>query len=322
MFTACCKKNCLSWFAVFFLVVMLAPSLQATQLSEAERDWLREKGEITFVSQTLYPPFEFVDQNDGRKGMCIEMARWISTELGFKVSFRDMSFKEAQEAVLTGKADVLTSLFYSQKRDKNFDFTETTWQVPALIFVRSERPDITQLEDLQGKKIAMQKGDYADEFLHANGIEFELVPTATFAEAVDQVIALKADAVIGDKQIVLYHLFSNNLNQHIKSIGEPLYVGRNCMATRDGEKELISILKKGLSRARERSVFNQITKKWTGVQYSTQPTWIDRHITSIIIVLSALGLLTFGIIFWNFYLRRAVDLRTRALVSCQLSIDG
>ncbi|MEA1924155.1 MAG: transporter substrate-binding domain-containing protein [Pseudomonadota bacterium] len=313
MFTTYCKKNCFGWFAGFFLVVILTPSLQAAQLTETEREWLRKKGEITFVSQTLYPPFEFIDQDNSRKGMCIEMARWISTESGFKVSFRDMSFKKAQEAVLSGRADVLTSLFYSQKRDNNFDFTDTTWQVPALIFVRSERPDITQLKDLQGKKIAMQKGDYAAEFLHAKNIEFELIPTATFAEAVDLVIAFKADAVIGDKQIVLYHLFSNNLNQHIKSVGEPLYVGLNCMATRDGETELTGILKKGLSQARKHGIFNQITKKWTGVQYSTETSWINRHSTSIIIILSALGLLTLGIFIWNFYLRRAVDSRTREL---------
>ena len=313
MFTTTYTKICTRCFTTLFIIVLLVSPLQASPLSKAERAWLQEKGEIIFVSQTLYPPFEFVDRDNSRKGMCIEMARWISTELGFKVSFRDMSFKEAQEAVLSGQADVLTSLFHSQKRDDKFDFTETTWPVPALIFVRSERPDITQLKDLQGKRIAMQKGDYAAEFLQAQGIRFELISTATFAEAADKVIDFDADVVIGDKQIVLYHLFSHNLNHHLKSVGEPLYIGENCMATRDGEKELAGILKKGLARARDRGVFDQITKKWTGVQYSSQQTWIERHRTSILLILSGLILLTLGVIFWNFYLRRAVELRTREL---------
>ncbi len=313
MFTTTYTKIYACCLTTLFFIVILASPLQASPLSKAERVWLHEKGEIIFVSQTHYPPFEFVDRDNSRKGMCIEMARWISTEMGFKVSFRDMSFKEAQKAVLDGHADVLTSLFHSQKRDNKFDFTETTWQVPALIFVRSERPDITQLKDLQDKKIAMQKGDYAAEFLQSQGIRFELISTATFAEAADQVIDFKADAVIGDKQIVLHHLFSHNLNHHLKSVGDPLYIGQNCMATRDGEKVLTNILKKGLSRARDRGVFDQITKKWIGVKYSSQQTWIERHRTTILLTLSGLTLLTLGIIFWNLYLRRAVDSRTREL---------
>ena len=116
---------------------------------------------IVFVSQTNYPPFEFVDPGTGaRKGMMIELATWISTEFGFHADFTDAVFLEAQQDVLEGRADVLTSFFYSTERDRLFDFTDTVFDIPATIFVAADRPDITSLDDLRGKRIALPRGDY------------------------------------------------------------------------------------------------------------------------------------------------------------------
>jgi CheY-like chemotaxis protein len=107
---------------------------------------------------------------------------------------------------------VLTSFFYSEKRDQLFDFTHVMWHVPASIFVKAERPDIKELHDLAHKRIAMQKGDYAKEFLESKNIPFDAVHTNNFAEAADLVIAGKADAMIGDEEIVLYHVFKDGLS--------------------------------------------------------------------------------------------------------------
>ncbi len=285
----------------------------ADPLSEAERAWLNQHGPVVFVSQTEYPPFEFVENRWERAGMCIELVRWMESELGFRAEFHDMSFQEAQQAVLIGEADVLTSLFYSQERDRRFDFSDMTWEVPALIFVRAGRPDITRFHDLGGKRIAMQRGDYAAEFLQSHGVDFELVPTASFAEATNLVVAGEADAVIGDQQIVLYHIYSHGLTEHLQSVGEPLYIGRNCMAAADGRRELVAILNKGLALARERGVFDTITRKWLGTRYGVREGWVQRHLT---VILSLLGLLALaaGVFFiWNARLRGAVAQRTKQL---------
>ena len=173
----------------------------AVELSKEEQAYLSSKETITFVSQTRYPPFEFVGPDGDHTGMCIELVRWIATQFGFKANFTNMPFKEAQKAVLFGKVDVLTSLFFSEKRDKIFDFTEVMFQVPVSIFVVAERPDIKEINDLKNKTIAMQAGDYALEFLETKNILFEVVYTRNFAEAINLVIAGKADATIGDEQI-------------------------------------------------------------------------------------------------------------------------
>ena len=132
----------------------------------------------------------------------------------------------------------------------------------------------------------MQRGDYAKEFLDSNGIKYKLLSTSTFSEAVNKVVSREADAVIGDMQIVLYHLFSNNLCSQIKSVGEPLYTGRNCMGMREGSTQLQSILNKGIKLARERGIFTTINRKWTGTLYGRQTSWYDRYLSSILVILA------------------------------------
>ena len=299
---------------LYLILVLITFSVSAIQLTEKERDWLTKKEIITFVSQTKYPPFEFVDKDGNPKGMCIELVNWLSEELGFKVRFLDMSFLGAQEAVLTGKADVLTSLFYSKDREERFEFSEMMWEVPALIFVKSERPDINSLKDLQGKRVAMQRGDYAEEFLKSQKIKFVLVPTETFDEATDLVIAGKADAIIGDKQIVLYHLFKNDLTDYVKSIGTPLYIGRNCMGVREGQKILIDILNKGILKARENGIFKNIGLKWVGTKYIPKQSWFHRNAKYLLLVLVVIAVIALVVILWNIHLYKVIARRTRELL--------
>jgi two-component system, cell cycle sensor histidine kinase and response regulator CckA len=298
-----------------FLPFWLCPMglVSALELSNEEQDYLLKKKTIAFVSQTHYPPFEFAVKEGGHDGMCIELARWMATEIGFTARFTDTYFQEAQKAVLFGKADVLTSLFYSKNRDDSFEFTQPMFEVPASIFVVAERTDIKNIGDLNGKTIAMQKGDYAKEYLESKKISFELVNTENFATAADLVIAGKADAVIGDEQIVLYHVFKNRLTEKIKKVGDPLYIGKNCMAVMEGNSVLIGILTKGITLAQRKGILDKINKKWIGTHYSIGESPILSYIPHILISTIVLLMALLSVWFWNMKLRQEVSKRTKAL---------
>ena len=104
--------------AALFLVLCALPAFADNRLSQSERDWLAERSEVVFVGQTSYPPFEFIHPRRGEySGMSIELIRWIATEYGFTAIFRPMPFASAQEAVLSGSADALTGIFWSEDRE-------------------------------------------------------------------------------------------------------------------------------------------------------------------------------------------------------------
>jgi len=294
-----------------------AKSARSPSLSPEEEQFLESHGPIVFVSQTDYPPFESLREDGSMDGMSIELARWMSTEMGYQTRFLNMPFKEAQQAVLSGKADVITSLFFSNKRAASFDFTEPLFDVPASIYVRAERPDIVRLRDLAGKRIAIQNGDYAGDFLESKGIRFERVPTTSFTQAIDAVLAGGADALIGDEQIVRYVLFKNHLASRMKKMGQPLYVGKNCMAVKKNNALLHSILVKSVEHARQSGVLDSINKKWVGKSYSAEQGWVSLWAGQIAAVFAIILIAAAAVVIWNFRLRQLVEARTRELSSSE-----
>ncbi|MCP4718994.1 MAG: transporter substrate-binding domain-containing protein [Desulfobacteraceae bacterium] len=307
-------------FAAIFYFIQQATLVYAAELSKAETEYLKKKSTITFISQTNYPPFEFLGLDGDHTGMCIDLVRWISTEFGFKVHFTDTSFKQAQDEILSGKADIITSLFYSKKRNEVFDFSEVLFEVPASIFVLAERPDIKEINNLQGKVIAIPAGDYAQEFLTAKNITCTFKYTKNFAEATDLVIAGKADAIIGDEQIVLYHIFSNDLTKQIKKIGDPLYIGKNCMGAKDPNPILVGIMNKGIKSAQKNGVFDQIYKKWMGRQYFPQSSWTKQYLIYFFILMGGIFLAAILGWVWNIKLRQMVFARTMELSNSEKSL--
>jgi PAS domain S-box-containing protein len=302
------------WFLILFLSLSLS-HVHAISLSKEEKEYLRTKETIVFVSQTRYPPFEFVDKDGQLEGMMLDIVRWLAVEIGFRPMFTHMTFQQAQEAVLFGTADILTSLFYSEKRNERFEFTGTLFDVPASVFVKPERTDIKDLRDLTGKRIAIQKGDYAKDFLISKGMRFETLDTKDFGEATDLVIAGKADAVIGDKQIVLHYIYSNRLTDRIKEVGEPLYTGKNCMASSKNNAILIRILEKGINEARKSGVLDKVSKKWLGTLYGPRETLLDRYLGVFFAIAGGILLLSLWVWIWNARLRTLVRKKTELITS-------
>ncbi len=288
-------------------------------LTDVEEQYLREKKTLVFVGQTEYPPFEFVTEKDQYDGMTIELIRWMAVEFGFKAEIVHKSFQEAQADVQTGKADVITSLFYDEARSKKFEFSDELFKVPASIFIHADRSDIKELADLKGKKIAMQRGDFAEIFLNKHNIAVTYIYTENFAAATDSVSKKAADAVIGDEQIVLYHIFSNNLNDVVKKIGNPLYEGKDCLATKKGNRILIGILNKGIQQAIETKTLEKITRKWLGETLAK--SWLEKNKSVILIVFGGVSVLLIGVWSWNFQLRREIFHQTAALRESHASLQ-
>ncbi|WP_041723749.1 ATP-binding protein [Calditerrivibrio nitroreducens] len=283
-----------------------------SSLTREEKEYLKHKKEIVFVSQINYPPFEFLSDRLESSGMMVELARLMSTEFGFESRFINTTFARAQQMILNGEADVLTSFFFSEERNKKFNFTKVVFEIPASIFVKQDNDDIKKLSDLHGKRVAIQKGDYAIDFIKSKGIRIDLIETDDFIMATNKLIKGEVEAVIGDDQIIFYYLSRNNLVSELKVVGEPLYIGENCMATRKSEKILVSILNKGINLAKKKGYLDSINRKWIGERV-TFAKYMKKFFGLMLIPLSILLLIVFVFWIWNLNLRKRVEERTKQL---------
>jgi len=323
------KKSCISStkslikrtlsFIIFCFIIILIFSLNSCSndseftLNRAEREYLSHKTEITFVGETNYPPFEFIQKNGSYSGMSIELLRWIATEAGFNIEFIPIKHEEMQRYVLGEKADAVVGLFESPERKKNFIMTIPYFIIPGTIFIRIERPDINSASDLQDKKIAILNEDYAEEWLKQHNINGKLILTGDFKEAAQAVISGKADAMIGDEQAVLYFLYSSGERELLKKITPPLYNGRDCVAVSSNNPMLASIINKGIKYADKTGILKKISDKWLGVPLETGESFLKKYGFKIFAIVSSLLIIILAAFFWILLLRREVIKRTSDL---------
>jgi ABC-type amino acid transport substrate-binding protein len=300
-------------FVIFHILFLVIINLYAFEdLSKEEMQYLSVNKEIIFTGQTNYQPFEFLNDKGEYTGLTIDIIKHIAKLYNFKVKFIPQSFFQAQQTVLNDSADVITSFFYSVERDQKFDFTNLLFEVPAYIFISNERTDISKLYDLRGKIIAMQKGDFAESYLKNNHITCDIIFTDNFKNAVSLVAEGKADALIGDEQITKYHIYKNNLSRKIKRVGIPLYVGKDCMAVKNNNRILVSILNKGIAYCRNTGYINKSYQKWIGLEY--------KIFDDDILLFVFLGIVIFILIFIIFRMKQ-LNLKKRSFLTKEILID-
>jgi len=247
-------------------LVLGAPASAEDGLTDAARLWLDEQSEIVFAGQAAYPPFEFTDEQTGEyTGMAVELIRWIATEYGFTAIFVPMPFQAAQESVLQGRADALSGFFRSDERALRYDFSTPMFSVSTSLFTRSENSDLHSVADLNGKRVAVQRGDYAVEYLAATNAGVEFVYADDFRSALRLVSAGKAEALIGDEETVLYYIYQERLGEKIRRASGILYTGEDCMAVAKGDAMLLAVLDAGIEKALTTGTLDTIYRKWTGL---------------------------------------------------------
>jgi two-component system, cell cycle sensor histidine kinase and response regulator CckA len=128
------------------------------------------------------------------------------------------------------------------------------------------------------------------------------------------------DAIIGDEQIVLYHISGHNLTHRIKKVGGPLYGGNHCMAARDASPTLIAILNKDIQGADFEGALERINSKWIDSPYGPSAPRMGTYLPQILIGAGCVLVLTILVWLWNINLRREVAARTIALASSEKTL--
>ncbi|MCG7496205.1 transporter substrate-binding domain-containing protein [Vibrio sp. Of7-15] len=165
-----------------------------------------------------YPPFYFKD-NDTFSGISIEVLEHIADDLGFTLRYQRSSWQGALNSLKTGKADLITTMFYTEERAQFALYPDEPHALEVNQFVT--RPELSihyngDLNTLKQYRIGMISGyTYGNEYDKANflkkdrvnnehqlikmliGKRFELAVGNPFA------IKLQADRLGVSHQIVL-----------------------------------------------------------------------------------------------------------------------
>jgi len=110
-----------------------------------------------------FAPFEFTDEAGRVRGIVPDILRAISDATGSRFELVPMSWSEAVDALQSGRIDML-QMIHTEKRAKRYAFSTPFIQMTQALFVRRDS-STRGMDDIAGKRIAIQKHDIADEML-------------------------------------------------------------------------------------------------------------------------------------------------------------
>ena len=82
----------------------------------------RAPSRIAFCGNYAYPPFSMIDSKGNPAGFSVELIKAIGREVGMEVEIRLLPWSEARAALETEHIADVSTMFYSEERDRIFDF--------------------------------------------------------------------------------------------------------------------------------------------------------------------------------------------------------
>lgn len=215
------RKFPLAALCALLCVFLLAPSPSAGQerpgenAGEAEKNILRipkpdlqDLEQIRFVTDSDYPPFNYLDEEGELTGFNVDLARALCDELSVECSVRAVPWNRLLPTLLEGEADaVIASNRVGEAILRKVDFTDSYYHTPARFVALKTNPvaEITP-ESLAGKKIGVvvktSHRAYLKDFFTASAV----ISYDTSVEAKSALREGKIEFLFGDGVSLMFWL--------------------------------------------------------------------------------------------------------------------
>jgi arginine/lysine/histidine/glutamine transport system substrate-binding and permease protein len=219
-------------------------------------------------TEPAFPPFESVGEGDELVGFDIDLMNAIGEKAGKTIEFNSLPFDGLIPALQGGSIDAaISGMTITEERSQTVDFSDPYFRAGLAIAVAEGTTNVKTLDDLKGKRIAVQIGTTgADE---ANKVPDAKVSTFDSAPLALQELANgNADAVVNDAPVTLYAIASGNI-PGITVVGELLTEESYGIALPKGSKNLEAI-NTALAEIKADGTYDALYKKWLGVEPPAQ----------------------------------------------------
>ena len=292
-------------------------------LSPEEQAWLKAHPIVRLGIDRAFPPFGSITKDNKYIGFTADYMRMIEYRLGIKFDIaKDMPWKQTLELAKQGKLDLIAGLVNTKQRQRFLDFTEPYVTNPTIIISNVMKNGyIGSVDNLSGKKVAIESGSFVETELIRHYPEVALIPVKNTSMALGLVASGAADAYIGNavtanKLITQlgYHNLSfagNTEYSSAHSVGIVKHDARhNVMLSGIVTKALASISKTDR---------DAIANHWFGM--NTEP-FIDKKTAYALAIALILLLMYLGS--WSYCLRKSRNkLRnTQAAIQSQSEVDS
>ncbi|GAA3537993.1 transporter substrate-binding domain-containing protein [Zobellella aerophila] len=280
-------------------------------LSGATAADYRDDNPIRVGGDQSYPPYEFLNQDGEPDGYNVELTRAIAEVMGMKVDIRLGDWDAMRKGLETGELDALQGMVFSSERTAEYDFSPSHALVHQSIFARKGEGRATELAELRGKEVIVQRGGIMHDHLLQNNVGARLILVDTHATGLRLLAAGRHDYALVANLPGLYLGRELELS-NIVPVGQPFSPQRYGYAVSKGNEALLARFSEGLAILKNTGRHQEIYDKWLGPL--EQSGWPWKKIGLAAALMSAVLLVVLGgIMVWNRMLAREVARRTREL---------
>lgn len=283
-------------------------------LTKEEQQWLKNHGDIIYGADKNAPPLRYVDTDNQYKGIFIDYLNSLSIESGLQIEVRPLVWDKALTELKNENTDIC-DMFPSTERSKNYLFSNPIYKLRGVIVTNEDNKDIVNIGDLKDKTIAVQLGDYTNEFLEENVTNAKYIYVADINEALKLLKNGQADAVVGDEPVCSYFIQENNYKDDLKIVEKAIYENDVVLAVPKSHEMLVNIINKGIYSLNKNNIMEKMQQKWFGISATMTYTG-EKETYSAKIILSVIFIfILFTYLFYliNRSLKNAVDDRTKEL---------
>jgi len=252
-----------------------------------------------------YPPYVFRDGDGQLKGYLIDVWALWATKTGIPVDIKASEWSLALKRFGAGEAVVIDTIFRTEERQKNMDFTPPYADLPVPIFVHRSIQGIDSRETLRSFPVGVKNGDSCVDSLKEAGVE-RINAFASYESLILAALAGDVRVFCLDEPPAHFLLAKVEAEKDFRQ-AFTLYSGQFHRAVKKGNGELLNKLNSGFS-AISASEYAALHDKWMGRA-------LPAKAYGVVAIYALLGMAGAGLLLagWVLVLRRQVASRTSEL---------
>ncbi|MEE3170117.1 MAG: transporter substrate-binding domain-containing protein [Pseudomonadota bacterium] len=220
---------------------------------------------LRVVTDPSFVPFEMMDQETGEMiGFDMEIIREVADRAGFEIDLNTMDFNGIIPALQTGNVDIaIAGITITDEREEIVDFSDPYYDSGLRILVREGNEDVSEFDDLEGKKIGTKIGSTSYDYLIKNlDADDGVTPYPGSSDMYMALMSRSVDAVFYDAPNVGYFARTKGEGK-VKTVG-PLYEGQQYGIALKSGSEWLDEVNAALAAMKEDGTYKTIYEKWFG----------------------------------------------------------
>lgn len=250
------------WLLAILFIATLVTSLV---LGNWQADFVTAQNsgrKLIMVTSADYPPYEFRKTGSGDEiiGFDVDIAKYITRELGYELEIRDTDFSGIIPALQSGRADfAMAGMTPTPERRKNVDFSDIYYEAKNTIVAKKDS-NLKTIENLSGKRVGVQLGSTQEKFAKEKIKGAKIVALNKTGDLIQEIKSNRIDAAIIEDAIAKGFI-ANNPDLEFNTIPNSAEDAGSAIAFPKGSP-LAQPFNKVLQQMKQTGEMDALVKKW------------------------------------------------------------